>query len=359
MLSDIKINYNPQMDKQITTPQSSTSLLAPAVKALVETIHIEIECGKERAYQAMEQEKKLTYWNVGKHIKQHLLQNEGRADYGKTLFPQISKELNISKSVLYDCVQFYEEYPKIFPTKGKLTWSHIRVLLHVPEKKARKEFEEKIVSEKLTVVELRKLVKWDNSVPPQTSAPILKVERGEPYIYRLKKIQNQNMIDLGFRFYIQNPLAVTKGKIPKNYLVDGEAVVRCEKLNKNYSFAPAGKEQVPHYTYKAYVLEIIDGDTLWVNIDLGFDSWTTQKLRLKGINTKAIETAEGQSAKKYMQSRLKGCEFIVVKTYWRDKFSRYLADIYYKKGEVDLYKLAQEGRFLNQELLNRELAVKY
>ncbi len=164
---------------------------------------------------------------------------------------------------------------------------------------------------------------------------------------------------LGFRFYIQNPLADTKGKKPKNDSIDEEAIVRTEKLDKKYRFAPAGKEQVPHYTYRAYVIEIIDGDTLWVNIDLGFDSWTTQKLRLKGINTKAIETKEGQNVKEYMESSLKGCKFIAVKTYWRDKFTRYLADIYYKKGEVDLYKLAQEGRFMNQELLDRELAVKY
>ena len=63
--------------------------LTPAQQALAETIRQEIEAGKERAYLAMEQEKRLTYWNVGKHLKEHLLQNEGRAGYGKNLIPQI------------------------------------------------------------------------------------------------------------------------------------------------------------------------------------------------------------------------------------------------------------------------------
>ena len=55
--------------------QITTVKITPAVLSLAQTIHNEIEAGKERAYLAMEQEKRLTYWNVGKHIKEHLLKN--------------------------------------------------------------------------------------------------------------------------------------------------------------------------------------------------------------------------------------------------------------------------------------------
>ena len=70
------LGYTQNMKNELTTPQ-----LTLAVQTLAETIRNEIEAGKERAYLAMEQEKRLTYWNVGKHIKEHLLQNEGREDY--------------------------------------------------------------------------------------------------------------------------------------------------------------------------------------------------------------------------------------------------------------------------------------
>ena len=70
------MGYTQNMKNELTTPQ-----LTLAVQTLAETIRNEIEAGKERAYLAMEQEKRLTYWNVGKHIKEHLLQNEGREDY--------------------------------------------------------------------------------------------------------------------------------------------------------------------------------------------------------------------------------------------------------------------------------------
>ncbi len=338
------MGYDLFMKNELTTPQ-----LTPAVQTLVESIRTEIETGKERAYLAMEREKRLTYWNIGKHIKEHLLQNEGREDYGKYVISQLAQDLNLSRAILYESVKCYEEYPRIVHSNEQLTWSHIRILLSLPEKQARQRLENKIIAEKLSVLELKKLVKSDKSVPLATSKPTLKIERGEPYIYRLKKILNKNMIDLGFRFYIQNPFADAKQ----------ESIICTEKIDKNYSFIPAGTEAVPHYTYKAYVVEVIDGDTLWVNIDLGFNSWTVQKLRLKGINTKAIETKEGQNAKEYMESRLKGCKFIAIKTYWRDKFTRYLADIFYKKSENNFMSLVQNGKHLNQELLDRELAVKY
>ncbi len=327
----------------------TTSQLLPAVQTLVETIRNEIESGKERAYLAMEQEKRLTYWNVGKHIKEHLLQSVDRADYGETLFPQISKELELSMSVLYDCVQFYEEYPKIFPAQGKLTWSHIRVLLHVPEKQTRQALEQKIIQENLSSRELQKLVKSTKTKYKKDKIPTLKVERGQPHIYRLKKLQKQSMVDLGFRIYMKNPFAEA----------EKESLIRTEKIDQSYRFIPAGTEKVPHYTYKAYVIEVIDGDTLWVNIDLGFDMWSNQKIRLKGINTRELTNKEGQNAKEFMEAKLKGCKFIAIKTYWRDKFTRYLADIFYKKGEKDFLNLVDNGKHLNQELLDERLAVRY
>ena len=302
----------------------------------------------------MEQEKRLTYWNVGKHIKEHLLQNEKRADYASYLIPQLSQELDISRSVLFDSVLFFEQYPRIVPAQGQFTWSHIRVLVHVPEKQARQALEQKIIDEKLSFRELQKLVKSTKKKYKKDQIPTLKVERGQPYTYRLKKLQKENMIDLGFRFYMKNPFAEAEKASSKK-----EVIIKTEKLDQSYRFIPAGTEKVPHYTYKAYVIEVIDGDTLWVNIDLGFDMWSNQKIRLKGINTRELTNKEGQSAKEYMEAKLKGCKFIAIKTYWRDKFTRYLADIFYKKRETDLYTIIENGKHLNQELLNEELAVKY
>ncbi len=60
-----------------------------------------------------------------------------------------------------------------------------------------------------------------------------------------------------------------------------------------------------------------------------------------------------------MESRLKRCKFIAIKTYWRDKFTRYLADIFYIQREDDFNKIVRDGRFMNQLLLDEELAVRF
>ncbi len=334
------------MNKELITPQ-----LTPAVQQLVNTIRDEIESGKERAYLAMEQEKRATYWNVGKHIKEHLLQNADRADYGDYLVSELSREVNLPKATLYDSVLFFEQYPEIVSTSRQLTWSHIRELVRMPENESRQEFEQKAIDEKLSVRQLRNLVKSGKTESEAEVKP-LPVTRGEPYFYRLNKVQNNTVVDLGFRFFIKSPVEMDE-------LTRKGDLIESQKDESGYQFYDSSDLVVPHYTYKAFVLEVIDGDTIWVNIDLGFGAWTTQKLRLKGINTKAIETAEGKGAKEFMESRLKRCKFIAIKTYWRDKFTRYLADIFYIQREDDFLKVVRDGRFMNQVLLDEGLAARF
>ena len=129
-----------------------------------------------------------------------------------------------------------------------------------------------------------------------------------------------------------------------------------------YTYRFILKERIPRqmlFTFKGFVKEIVDGDTPWVNLDLGFNAWACKKVRLRGINAPGIETKAGIKAKDFVVERLGVCEFVMVKTYWRDKINRYLEDIFYKAGEGDVGKVAQEGVFLNQELLSEGLARGY
>ena len=41
---------------------------------------------------------------------------------------------------------------------------------------------------------------------------------------------------------------------------------------------------------------IIDGDTLLVRIDQGFDTWRTERLRLRGIDAPELYSTAGQHA---------------------------------------------------------------
>ena len=232
-----------------------------------------------------------------------------------------------------------------------MTWTHIRTLVRIQKPEQRQELEDKIVEENLSSRELKNLVK-SGKIDSEAVVNPLPVTRGEPYFYRLKKVRNNTVVDLGFRFFIESPVEM-------NELSRSGDLIQSQKDENGYQFFDSSDLVVPHYTYKAFVLEVIDGDTIWVNIDLGFGAWTTQKLRLKGINTKGVETKEGKGAKDFMESRLKRCKFIAVKTYWRDKFTRYLADIFYIQREDDFFKVVRDGRFMNQILLDEGLAVRF
>lgn len=325
------------MTTELTPPENHPSEIVPTKdeQALIDDLIQLHEQSRQLAETAVDEIKKKLFWETGKRIKKQLLKNKSRAEYGHYFYDLLSKSLRIGRSNLYLCAQFYETYPKIVRISGQLTWSHYAILLSVHDIAARDTLEKRIISEHLTYEQLKEIVRHSKPLPSPDNDQKLEVERTAPYVYELSQINGIDMIDLGFNFCIESP----------------------EQNNKAKAAVQFGS--VPHNTYKAFVIEVLDGDTVWVNIDLGMKGWTTQKLRLRGVNSAEIVTAEGKTAKDHMVNVLEGCKFIAVKTYWRDKFTRYLADIFYDKNETDLAKLVQSGKFLNQELLDEGYAVEY
>ena len=89
------------------------------------------------------------------------------------------------------------------------------------------------------------------------------------------------------------------------------------------------------YYYTAKVIRAVDGDTIVVDIDLGFNIWLRDiHLRLARINTPEIrgeEKEKGIEAKEYVQRILEGQE-IVIRSMSCDAWRRWIAEVYV--GEV-------------------------
>jgi len=125
------------------------------------------------------------------------------------------------------------------------------------------------------------------------------------------------------------------------YTENNELNISCSKLNFDESNL---------YFYKAKVISVYDGDTITVDIDLGFNLWLhNEKLRLSGINAPEIRTKNkdekkrGFMARDYLKSIIDQKQ-ILIKTL-RDKkgkYGRYIAEIYYK-GENINDKLVKNG----------------
>ena len=112
------------------------------------------------------------------------------------------------------------------------------------------------------------------------------------------------------------------------------------------------------YVYLAELYRVIDGDTLLLNIDLGFFTTMLVKIRLCGINTPPLETADGKKAKDFVEKELKGAS-LIVETRKKGKYGRYLAYIYYHPTHNDFENIIRYGKCLNSELLEKGLAEKY
>ncbi len=101
---------------------------------------------------------------------------------------------------------------------------------------------------------------------------------------------------------------------------------------------------------------MVDGDTLLADVDLGFQVHKEQRLRLAAIDTPPIETPEGIKACAYVQDRLATVQFVVIQTVKIDLYGRYVAHVFYQPGEADKRLVASNGRYLNQELVEQDLA---
>lgn len=109
------------------------------------------------------------------------------------------------------------------------------------------------------------------------------------------------------------------------------------------------------YTYKAAVNSIYDGDTIRVDIDLGFGViFKDQPLRLLGIDTPELrgeEKAQGLISRSFVEERIPVGSVIKIATQKdrKEKFGRYLATVYY----------GEESKNLNEELLQTGMAKPY
>lgn len=213
----------------------------------------------------------------------------------------LAAELEMEYSILHRCMMFYKQWPKACPENKNsdfaLGWGHYRLLITEKDNKRRHQFEQKARRQKWSSARLKQHMKSDTA---------------------------------GDEFEPADPGTT---------------------LNPSTSML---------FTYGARIIKIVDGDTLELMIDLGFDVWKEHRIRLRGINTAEIETNIGLKAKQFVEQQLNNCEMVVVKTSRAiDIYGRYIGDIFYKEGETNRDDIITKGSYLNNELLAQGLAELY
>ena len=109
------------------------------------------------------------------------------------------------------------------------------------------------------------------------------------------------------------------------------------------------------YDYQCTIVRVVDGDTVDVDIDLGFDTWRrSERIRLYGVDTPecrtldAEEKAAGLLAKEFVEDALHVGGTYRLQTKEKGKFGRYLGTIY-----------LTDDTSINAALVTEHLAVPY
>lgn len=275
-------------------------------RKLVEDLKALLEKGRAEAEAEVNRIRVETYWKMGERIAE-MKEAADPAEEGQ-LISSLSEGLGLDTSLLYRILQLYRTWPDGLPTVEEatpLSWAHYVELLSVKDTKERNFYFQQAALEEWSRDTLRKAIQKD--------------------FYNLQKS-------------------------PK-------------KLKSGKTTLERGSD--PLYTYKAIVEKVVDGDTLAVRIDLGFNVWVSQRIRFRAINTAeivkdGIKTSKvpgrADQAKTFVEERLRDIEFIVIKTYKTDMYGRYVADVFYHptiKRKEDVY---EKGFFLNSQLLSEGLA---
>jgi micrococcal nuclease len=91
------------------------------------------------------------------------------------------------------------------------------------------------------------------------------------------------------------------------------------------------------FKYTAIVDNVVDGDTIDLSIDLGFDIWHKARVRLIGLDTPEKWYNYGKVVSSYVREKLE-FEQVEISSTKPDKYGRYLVELYLKGSDETFNK---------------------
>lgn len=133
-------------------------------KKIIEDIKEVIVSSRKKVAYEVNNTMLLAYWNVGKIIVENEQNGNIKAEYGKQILKELSKELRkilgsgFSVSNLQYMRRFYLTYPKQQTLSVKLSWSHYCELLSIENIDERNFYEKECINSNWSVRELKRQI---------------------------------------------------------------------------------------------------------------------------------------------------------------------------------------------------------
>ncbi len=213
-----------------------------------------------------------------------------RAGYHNAILADLSADLGIHLRNLQRTVTFYRTYRRP-PTLEGLSWAHYRILMQLQDANERAFYEQLAAEDSLSATRLRTAIQGARYDSAQRQ------QKGKPIV------------------------------LPR----------------------PTD----PSYLYKAEVRDVIDADTLLLDIDLGFEVIRRQSIRLARIDAPERDTQRGAAGRRFVRKQLAVARTVVVNTRKYDIHRRYVAHVFYAFNKRGIEGTFLKGRYLNQELIDK------
>jgi endonuclease YncB( thermonuclease family) len=216
-----------------------------------------------------------------------------RAGYHNAILADLSADLGIDLRTLQRTVTFYQTYKRPPRIEG-LSWAHYRILMQLQDARERTFYQELALTDSLSATRLRTAIQGRRYESAAHQKP------GSPVT-------------------LQRPTDSS-------------------------------------YLYKAEVRDVVDADTLMLDIDLGFEVIRRQSIRLARIDAPARDTSQGAAGRRFVREQLAVARTVVVNTHKYDIHRRYVAHIFYAFNNQGIESTFLKGRYLNQELIDKGFA---
>lgn len=275
------------------------------------------------------------YWQIGKIIDEEKFSEN--ANYKNLLLQNLEEDLQIDKDTLSKALRFYQAYPG--GERRGLSWSHYRRLITITDPNSRQIIGDQAKREEWSV---RRLEETIRNIDDEENRGKFKGAVGE----------------LGS--------ALVGGNGAKDSSASGVGAGEGAaglKTAGQIKGRELKRPTDPSYLYKAKIVNVVDGDTLILSIDLGFKVFKEQRARLMQIDAPEMKTAAGKQSHHYLRDLCASIDEVAVKTNKVDIYGRYLVDVFYlrnqsKKGttQSDIFT---KGVYLNARILEDGMATVY
>ena len=282
-----------------------------------------------------------SYWRMGQQLDALLGGDNSDSVYGKRLVERLSAGIKkkygkgpSGRAIRY-MRQFANDYtpPEIQP---ELTWSHYCVLLSIGDPELRRQFEKRAIKQKMSRRQLQQIVSLTLQRKRGTASSFPLTPRSGKLNCALVKWPTENVVpalDVGFGV-LYTPSAPSLKQYSEDTLVHRMA---------SGKWQPVTHAATQRYCYSGTVVDVIDGDTVKMRLQLAPGIAIVERFRLRGIDAMEIDTSEGIRARQALVNMLNESNELTVLTYHTDRYGRYIADLITGNGDYINKQLVEQG----------------